>query len=70
MQSLKVSHAWLVSFITQLMAEVFSRTSWLANSLKGTVLVMAIPPCVHEIESGSQFFTDMLTDEPKRSGDL
>lgn len=52
------------------MAEAFSRTSWLASSLKGIVLVIAISPCVHEMESGSQFFTEILTDEPKRSGDL
>lgn len=70
MQSLKVSQAWLVSLITQLMAEAFNRTSWLARSLKGTVRLIAISPCVHEMESGSQFFTEMLTDEAKRSGDL
>lgn len=70
MQSLKASQAKLVSLITQLMADVCKRISWFTRSEIGTTLLTAMAPCVHETESGSQFLTEILTDEPNLSGDL
>ena len=32
--------------------------------------LVSIRPCVQAIESGLQFLTDMLTDDPNRSSDL
>ena len=59
-----------MSFITQLIAEGFNRTSWLVRSLKGSCLVIVIPPCVQVIESGLQFFNEMSTRDSNRSAPL
>jgi hypothetical protein len=54
----------------QLIAAGFNRTSWLVRSLKGSCLVMVMPPCVQVMESGLQFFNEMFTLDSKRSAPL